>query len=88
MDRVVNYNTTCRLELDRLLWVYTEEGFGEVVPWPIHEHLLLSHGWLHSDNGGDLKYFSQQVTVNECLYRSMECSRFVLLNDIGEIIMP
>uniref|UniRef100_A0A3P9MBA4 Glycosyltransferase family 92 protein n=1 Tax=Oryzias latipes TaxID=8090 RepID=A0A3P9MBA4_ORYLA len=37
---------------------------------------------------GDLQYFGQIVTLNECIYRSMERSRYVLLNDIDEIIMP
>lgn len=88
VDRVVVYNNTCGQELDRLLRVYSEEGFVEMVPWPIHEHLVPSHGWKHSVSGGDVHYFGQQVTLNECIYRSMAHSRYVLLNDIDEIIMP
>ncbi|KAF6726290.1 UPF0392 protein F13G3.3 [Oryzias melastigma] len=38
--------------------------------------------------GGDLEYYGQLVTLNECVYRSMERSRYVLLNDIDQIIMP
>lgn len=88
MGKVVIYNTSCGAELDRLLRVYSEEGFVEVVPWPINKHLVPSHGWKFSLSGGDLHYFGQQATLNECIYRSMERSRYVLLNDIDEIIMP
>lgn len=60
----------------------------EMVPWPIDKHLNPSRGWLHSEHGGDVHYFGQLTTLNECIYRSMERSRYVLLNDIDEIIMP
>ncbi|XP_075873919.1 uncharacterized protein LOC142883145 [Nelusetta ayraudi] len=88
VDRVVVYNNSCGPELDRLLRVYSEEGFVEMVPWLIQEHLVPSHGWQHSASGGDVHYFGQQATLNECIYRSMARSRYVLLNDIDEIIMP
>lgn len=60
----------------------------EIVPWPIDKYLKPSHGWQFSEHGGDLHYFGQLTTLNECIYRSMERSRYVLLNDIDEIIMP
>lgn len=88
VNRVVIYNTSCGPELDRLLHGYSREGFVEMVPWPIDKHLTPSYGWLFSMSGGDVHYFGQQTTLNECIYRSMERSRYVLLNDIDEIIMP
>ncbi|KAM6912369.1 uncharacterized protein FYW49_010876 [Xenentodon cancila] len=88
VDRVVIYNTSCSADLDRLLQSYSREGFVEIVPWPIDKHLKPSHGWMFSIHGGDLHYFGQLVKLNECIYRSMERSRYVLLNDIDEIIMP
>lgn len=88
MNRVVIYNTSCGPELDRLLQGYIQEGFVEAVPWPIDRHLNPSRGWLFSQSGGDVHYFGQLTTLNECVYRSMERSRYVLLNDIDEIIMP
>ncbi|XP_070776832.1 beta-1,4-galactosyltransferase galt-1-like [Enoplosus armatus] len=88
VDRVVIYNTTCGPDLDRLLQSYSQEGFVEMVPWPIDQHLNPSRGWLFSKHGGDVHYFGQLATLNECIYRSMERSRYVLLNDIDEIIMP
>ncbi|XP_047466897.1 beta-1,4-galactosyltransferase galt-1-like [Mugil cephalus] len=88
VNRVVIYNTSCGPELDRLLQSYSEEGFVEMVPWPIDKHLKPSPGWHFSQFGGDLHYYGQLATLNECIYRSMERSRYVLLNDIDEIIMP
>ncbi|XP_070834680.1 beta-1,4-galactosyltransferase galt-1-like [Chaetodon trifascialis] len=88
IDRVVIYNTSCGPDLDRLLQSYSEEGFVEMVPWPINQHLNPSRGWLFSQYGGDVHYFGQLATLNECIYRSMDRSRYVLLHDIDEIIMP
>ncbi|XP_056250058.1 uncharacterized protein LOC130180520 isoform X2 [Seriola aureovittata] len=88
VDRVVIYNTSCGPDLDRLLQSYSQEGFVEMVPWPINKHMNPSRGWLFSEHGGDLHYFGQLTTLNECIYRSMTRSRYVLLNDIDEIIMP
>ncbi|XP_074517623.1 uncharacterized protein LOC141783922 isoform X2 [Sebastes fasciatus] len=88
VNRVVIYNTSCGPDLDRLLQSYSQEGFVEMVPWPIDQHLNPSRGWLFSKYGGDVHYFGQLATLNECIYRSMDRSRYVLLNDIDEIIMP
>ncbi|KAF3701033.1 Beta-1,4-galactosyltransferase galt-1 [Channa argus] len=88
VNRVVVYNTSSGPDLDRLLRSYNHGGFLEVVPWPIDQYLRPSSGWLFSQYGGDLHYFGQLTTLNECIYRSMDRSRYVLLNDIDEIIMP
>uniref|UniRef100_A0A3P9HWW8 Glycosyltransferase family 92 protein n=1 Tax=Oryzias latipes TaxID=8090 RepID=A0A3P9HWW8_ORYLA len=88
VNRVVIYNTSCGPELDRLLKSYSQEGFVEIIQWPINKYLNPSRGWNFKEHGGDLQYFGQIVTLNECIYRSMERSRYVLLNDIDEIIMP
>ncbi|KAM4624695.1 uncharacterized protein ACJ7VT_003238 isoform 1-T3 [Polymixia lowei] len=88
VDRVVVYNTSCGPDLDRLLHSYSQEGFVEMVPWPIDHFLNPSPGWLHSEHGGDLHYYGQLTTLNECTYRYMDRSRYVLLNDIDEIIVP
>ncbi|XP_013878989.1 uncharacterized protein LOC106528387 [Austrofundulus limnaeus] len=88
INRVVIYKTNCAPDLDRLLQSYTQEGFVEIVSWPIDKYMNPSRGWLFSQHGGDIHYFGQLTTLNECIYRSMERSRYVLLNDIDEIIMP
>ncbi|XP_055361846.1 glycosyltransferase family 92 protein F13G3.3-like isoform X2 [Betta splendens] len=88
VGRVVIYNTSCGPELNRLLHSYSQEGFVEMVPWPIDKHLKPAWGWNILEHPGDVHYFGQVTTLNECMYRSMRRSRYVLLNDIDEIIMP
>ncbi|KAM3870962.1 uncharacterized protein ACN63O_004193 [Diretmus argenteus] len=88
VNRVAIYNTSCGPDLDRLLHSYRQEGFVEMIPWPIDHHITPSRGWLHSEHGGDVHYFGQLTTLNECVYRYMDRSRYVMLNDIDEIIMP
>ncbi|XP_076880272.1 uncharacterized protein LOC143528457 [Brachyhypopomus gauderio] len=88
VQHVVIYNTSCGPDLEKLLQHYKREGILEIVPWPIDTFLNPSKGWNFSEHGGDLHYYGQLVTLNECIYRNMYQSKYVLLNDIDEIIMP
>ncbi|XP_076880228.1 uncharacterized protein LOC143528398 [Brachyhypopomus gauderio] len=88
VQHVVIYNTSCGPDLEKLLQHYKREGILEIVPWPIDTFLNPSKGWNFIKHGGDLHYYGQLVTLNECIYRNMYQSKYVLLNDIDEIIMP
>lgn len=88
VQRVVIYKTSCGSDLHRLLQHYEKEGILEIVPWPIDRFLNPSSGWNVTLHKGDLHYYGQLVTLNECIYRQMYQSKYVLLNDIDEIIMP
>ncbi|NP_001116761.1 glycosyltransferase family 92 protein isoform X1 [Danio rerio] len=88
VQHVVIYNTSCGADLKKLLKHYESEGFLEIVSWPIDKFLNPSPGWNFQEHKGDLHYYGQLVTLNECIYRHMYQSRYVLLNDIDEIIMP
>ncbi|KAK1802534.1 hypothetical protein P4O66_004189 [Electrophorus voltai] len=88
VQHVVIYNTSCGPDLEKLLQHYKREGIVEIVSWPIDNFLNPSKGWNFVEHGGDLHYYGQLVTLNECIYRNMYQSRYVLLNDIDEIIMP
>ncbi|XP_063050922.1 uncharacterized protein LOC134445785 [Engraulis encrasicolus] len=88
VERVVMYNTSCGPALEKALQRYKREGLLEVVDWPIDKFLKPSHGWKPSISPGDLHYYGQLTTLNECIYRHMYQSRYLLLNDIDEIIMP
>ncbi|XP_017272535.1 uncharacterized protein LOC108236413 [Kryptolebias marmoratus] len=88
VNRVVIYNTSCGPDLDRLLQSYAQEGFVEIVLWPIDKHFKTTRGWHFSQYGGEISYYGQNTKLNECIYRSMENSRYVLLHDIDQIIMP
>ncbi|KAK3565364.1 hypothetical protein QTP86_007123 [Hemibagrus guttatus] len=88
VQRVVIYNTSCGPDLEKLLQHYEKAGFLEIVPWPIDQFLKPSAGWKITVHKGDIQYYGQLVTLNECIYRYMYQSKYVLLNDIDEIIMP
>ncbi|XP_051965267.1 glycosyltransferase family 92 protein F13G3.3-like [Xyrauchen texanus] len=88
IQRVVIYNTSCGPDLEKLLKHYEREGILEIVSWPIDQFLKPSSGWNFDKHTGDLHYYGQLTTLNECIYRHMYQSKYVLLNDIDEIIMP
>ncbi|KAK2898750.1 hypothetical protein Q8A67_010168 [Cirrhinus molitorella] len=88
VQHVVVYNTSCGPDLEKLLKHYETEGILEIVSWPIDQFLNPSRGWNIKLHNGDIQYFGQIVTLNECIYRNMYQSKYVLLNDIDEIIMP
>ncbi|KAM9330231.1 beta-1,4-galactosyltransferase galt-1-like [Gastrophryne carolinensis] len=87
--RVTIYNTSCSRDVDKVLRHYIDEGTLEVVPWPIDQHLRTSIQWRYSTGlTSQIGYYGQIATLNDCLYRNMYRSKFVLLNDIDEIILP
>ncbi|KAI7797672.1 hypothetical protein IRJ41_019556, partial [Triplophysa rosa] len=88
VQRVVIYNTSCGPDLEKLLKHYEREGIVEIVPWPIDTFLNPSPGWNFKEHKGDIHYYGQLTTLNECIYRHMYQSKYVLLNDIDEIIVP
>ncbi|XP_068122219.1 uncharacterized protein [Hyperolius riggenbachi] len=88
-SRVTIYNISCSQNVDKVLHHYIDEGTLEVVPWPIDQHLKTSKAWHYSKGlTSQIGYFGQTATLNDCLYRNMYKSKFVLLNDIDEIILP
>uniref|UniRef100_A0A673H8I1 Glycosyltransferase family 92 protein n=1 Tax=Sinocyclocheilus rhinocerous TaxID=307959 RepID=A0A673H8I1_9TELE len=88
VQHVVIYKTGCGPDLKKLLKHYETEGILEIVPWPIDQFLNPASGWNIKHHKGDIQYYGQLVTLNECIYRHMYQSKYVLLNDIDEIIMP
>ncbi|KAI2647672.1 Glycosyltransferase family 92 protein F13G3.3 [Labeo rohita] len=88
VQHVVIYNTSCGPDLEKLLKHYETEGMLEIVSWPIDKFLNPSRGWDIRLHKGDIQYYGQLVTLNECIYRHMYQSKYILLNDIDEIIMP
>ncbi|XP_048099734.1 uncharacterized protein LOC125294781 [Alosa alosa] len=88
VQRVVIYNTSCGPDVEKVLRYYSREGMLEVVPWPIDKFLTPSTGWKYDLHRGDIHYYGQLTTLNECIYRYMYQSKYLLLNDFDEIIMP
>lgn len=60
----------------------------EVVPWPIAAHMNASSSWLPSLSPGDIHYQGQIPANNDCVYRYMYQSKYLLLHDPDEVILP
>ncbi|XP_069468242.1 uncharacterized protein [Ambystoma mexicanum] len=87
-QKVVIYKNNCSAALEKILQYYSAEGTVEVVAWPIHEHLSTTNAWKYSKDPKDIGYYGQLVTLNDCIYRNMYRSKYVILNDLDEIILP
>ncbi|XP_069832335.1 beta-1,4-galactosyltransferase galt-1-like [Dendropsophus ebraccatus] len=88
-SRVTIYNTSCSRAMDKVFQYYSQQGLVEVIQWPIDQHLLTSSEW-HYTKGltSQIGYYGQTATLNDCIYRNMYRSKYVLLNDLDEIILP
>ncbi|KAJ6652644.1 hypothetical protein lerEdw1_011239 [Lerista edwardsae] len=87
-QKVVIYKNNCSQLMEKILGHYISEGTVEVRPWPIHLHLKVSSRWHHSQEGKDIGYYGQITALNDCIYHNMYKSKYVLLNDVDEIILP
>ncbi|XP_073496380.1 uncharacterized protein [Phyllobates terribilis] len=88
-QRVTIYLKNCSQQVEKILDYYSKEGTVEVVPWPIEKFLRPSKKWRQDDKDDkDLGYYGQISTLNDCLYKNMYRSKYVLLNDVDEIILP
>uniref|UniRef100_A0A8D0HSE8 Glycosyltransferase family 92 protein n=1 Tax=Sphenodon punctatus TaxID=8508 RepID=A0A8D0HSE8_SPHPU len=88
VQRVMIYKNRCSKLMEKVLAFYIAEGIVEIIPWPITSYLKVSLMWHYTDDGTDICYYGQIVALNDCIYRNMYRSKYVLLNDIDEIILP
>ncbi|CAB1327589.1 unnamed protein product [Coregonus sp. 'balchen'] len=86
--RVVLYLTSCGPDLEKVLKHYAEEGTLEVIGWPINHFLKPSTGWEAQELEGDIHLNGQLTIMNECIYRNMYRSRYVLLADVDQLLVP
>ncbi|XP_073398762.1 uncharacterized protein [Dendrobates tinctorius] len=88
-SRVTIYNMSCGDNVDKVLRYYTQEGVVEVIPWPINKYLKTSPKWKYVKGlDSEIGYYGQIASLNDCMYRNMFKSEYVLQNDIDEIIIP
>ncbi|XP_030064002.1 uncharacterized protein LOC115473303 [Microcaecilia unicolor] len=87
-QKVIIYKTNCSQLMEKLLQYYITEGTVEVISWPIKDYLNTSSKWHYSMDAKDIGYYGQITALNDCIYRNMYTSKYVLLNDLDEIILP
>ncbi|NP_001089439.1 uncharacterized protein LOC734489 [Xenopus laevis] len=87
-QKVMVYLNNCSRQMEEVLQYYTKEGTVEVIPWHIQRYLKMSNSWLYPNDDTEIGYYGQMSTLNDCIYRNMYSSKFVVLNDQDEIILP
>src|SRR6218665_63610 len=83
-QRFVFYNFTTGSEVVPYMRSYAEDGVVTVVPWKLP---VLTDVW-ESHTEPEIQYFVHVAALNDCLYRNMFRSRFVVLTDLDEIVVP
>lgn len=87
-QKVILYHTDSSPIMKKVLSYYTKKKFLEVISWPITSFLNVSTGWHYPEHPGELHYYGQTAALNDCIYRHMYRSKYILLNDIDELIVP
>jgi len=85
-DKIVFYNHTTGPRLDRYLSHYVSIGVVDVIPWKIP--VAVDPDPPDPRIAPEIHYFGQVVALNECLYRYMYSSRYLVYTDLDEIIVP
>ena len=88
VQRVVIYNISCGPDVEKVMRHYVKEGTLEVVDWNINDFMTPSKGWQPEVHPGDILYHGQVVSLNDCLYRYMYHSKYILFHDFDEIVVP
>lgn len=86
--KVIIYHTESSQQMKKILSYYIGLEIVELIPWPITSFLNVSRGWHYPEHPGDLHYFGQTAALNDCIYRNMYKSKYIVLNDLDELIVP
>ncbi len=74
-NKVVFYNYSIGVEVDAILRYYMKQGVIDVIQWPLPD-------------GINIYYFGQLVVINDCFYRHMYQSKYIVNLDLDEHIVP
>ena len=83
-DHFTFYNYSSGIKVDNVFQSYTKEGIVEVLPWKIPVKVE----YPNTKKEADIHYYGQLTAMNDCLYRNMFSSRWVVYQDLDEILVP
>lgn len=83
-DYFVFYNFSTGPNIDKVLNQYAKEGLVQIVQW----HIPLEMDTWPQINEVEIHYFGQLAALNDCLYRNMHSSKFLVFSDMDELIVP
>ena len=75
-DHFVFYNHSPGKDALHVVEYYVQQGLADILPWAI------------PSSGKRIHYYAQVVALNDCMYRSMIDSKYVVISDADEIIVP
>ncbi|XP_029638049.1 beta-1,4-galactosyltransferase galt-1-like [Octopus sinensis] len=78
-DYFIFYNYSISRNVTAIIKKYAEEGLSETVEWKIP---------FKSEGGSEIHYFGQLAAINDCLYRNMYRTKFIVFIDADEFIIP
>ncbi len=87
-ERFVFYNMSSSSDVQLVLDSYSRDGILDVIPW--HSLPMSSRDENKLDGGLaplEVHYFGQVAALNDCLYRNMRRSTFVLVSDADELVV-
>jgi len=71
------YNNSIGRRADACLWEYVRRGVVDVQPWSLPSSVF------------DVVYYRGQIlAINECLYRSMYRTKYLVIQDLDEFVVP
>lgn len=76
-QRFTFYDYKISHDITKVLEYYRERGVVDVIRWDYPEHLEQAT-WYHG----------QLIAIQDCLYRNMESSEYLALNDLDEYVVP
>ncbi len=85
-ERIVLYNHTSGTNLDRFLLYYQSLGLLDIIPW--HVPVTVNVDPPDPMVVPEVHYFAQVTALNDCLYRYMYRSRYIVYLDLDELLVP
>lgn len=86
-EHFVFYNHTVGADVEKFLESYVSDGIVSVIPWKIP--VVVQSDWPPNPTLiPEIHYFGQVAAINDCLYRNMLRSRFLVFTDLDEVIVP
>ncbi|KAL5022866.1 hypothetical protein ScPMuIL_002021 [Solemya velum] len=84
-DKIIFYNYSTNYNIDHILKWYSEKNLVHVVSW----HLPMNvDRWPKTKDIVEVHYFGQLASLNDCLYRNLHVSKFLVYEDLDEFIVP
>ncbi|ELU17124.1 hypothetical protein CAPTEDRAFT_228919 [Capitella teleta] len=85
-QRITFYNYSSGPSVHRILDYYSEQGIVQVIPWQVP---VAVDTWPPDPKvQPQIHYFAQLLALNDCLYRHMFTSNYVVFTDLDEFIIP